>query len=203
MLFQDLSPHVNYLNDAAHLLSQASPETSAFLMRRRNELLVENDVPISDAQRQHVCSSCGHILMPGQGDMLTINPNKASRNKSRIGKKNQRQRPPATPTLSAQAHARSRLAVSKVISCGQCHRATRLEMEGPKPILRQLNSAATTTAAAAAISTTDEPVKTSANANSKKRAKNRKAGLQALLDQKQTATSSSGLGFSLTDFLKK
>lgn len=225
MLFQDLSPHVNFLNDAAHLLSQASPQTSAFLMRRRNELLVENDVPISDAQRQHVCSSCGHILVPGQGDMLRINPDKTPRNKFRVGKQSQLQKKLAasTPSAKEQRH-QARAAVSKVITCRQCYRPTRLEMEGPRPILRQrkaaqqaksaaLSTQPVTGATPAAASSTatggngvgsgGELAKTSANASSKKRAKNRKAGLQALLDQKQTSTSSPGAGFSLSDFLKK
>ena len=53
----------------------------------------------------------------------------------------------------------------------------------------------------------EQPAKpsSSANASSKKRAKSRKQGLQALLQQSQSANSTAqgGLGLSLSDFLKK
>ncbi|KAF3765461.1 hypothetical protein M406DRAFT_243260, partial [Cryphonectria parasitica EP155] len=135
---QDLSPQVRFLNDAAHLLSQVAPQTSAFLMSRRSELLVENNVPIPDIHRQHVCSSCGHILIPGQGDTLKISTDKALRLRAKGNKKQQQSRPQkalATPAPHAGQRARPG-GISKVILCAMCHRETKIKLEGPKPISR-------------------------------------------------------------------
>lgn len=200
MLFQDLSPHVHFLSDAAHLLSQSAPETSAFLMSRRNHLLVENDMPISDAQRQHVCSCCGHIMVPGAGDVLKIETEKALRSRTK-----------RRPRHQAQEQKRTKRpgGISKVMTCGNCSQQTRLKLEGPSRVSRRKKAAQQETSAsqekkrAQASATGHEPVKVSANASSKKRAKNRKAGLQALLDQKQGSASATGNGLSLADFMKR
>lgn len=170
-------------------------------MSRRNNLLVENDVPVPDAHGQHVCSCCGHIMTPGQGDTLKIETDKAIRSRSkkqpRIHKK------PTTSAMPSQQPSRPG-GVSKTTTCGKCHRQTRLKIEGPRPISRPKKVMQQKKASHGdkqpVVST--EPAKVSANASSKKRAKNRKAGLQALLDQ-ATSTSSSGLGLSLSNFMKK
>lgn len=205
MLFSDLSPHVKFLNDAAHLLSHSAPEASAFLISRRNELLVENDVPISDAQRQHACSACGHIMIPGQGDTLTIVTDKAPQPKSKKPSRAQQasaaSAPPPLPSLARASPG----GISKVMTCGSCSRKTRLTLEGPRRISRARQTTLDGRAAGEKKpwQVTAEPSKSSANANSKKRAKNRKAGLQALLDQKKASAPSSGFGLSLSDFMKK
>lgn len=222
MGLSDLSPQVQFLNDAAHLLSHSSPETSAFLMRRRNELLVENDIPISDTQRQHVCSACGHIMIPGfhQEDTLKIQTEKHNevlqRSKKRSSKTSsrasQQQKNSSTPTAVPPPPAARAMpaGVSKVITCSSCSRKTRLKLEGPKRIsrVRRANLESKALVDGRKLQQCPaEPVKpppSSANASSKKRAKNRKAGLQALLDQKKSSgPSSSGFGLSLSDFMKK
>lgn len=188
---------MNFLSDAAHLLSQASPETSAYLMRRRNELLVENDVPISDGQRQRVCTCCGHIMIPGRGDDIQIETNKLLRSKTKAA-----HRKTQASTSQAQDRARARPAgITKVVTCGNCSKQTRLKLEGPNQISRSKKIAQHTQQAPPPVP--DQPAKLSSNASSKKRAKNRKAGLQALLDQKQSAAPSVGFGLSLSDFMKK
>lgn len=229
MHFSDLSPHVHFLNDAAHLLSHSSPETSAFLMRRRNELLVENDIPISDAQRQHVCSACGHIMIPGghQQDTLEIKTDKAKKNAQRSNNKKKTskltssrtaaQQQTSTPSAPPQPPPARAMpgGISKVMTCGSCSRITIRQLQGPKRISRvkkaNLESSKVLEGRklqqgqaepAKPSSSTSTSASSSANANSKKRAKNRKAGLQALLDQKQSS-SSSGFGLSLSDFMKK
>lgn len=194
---------MHFLSDAAHLLAQSAPETSAFLMSRRNHLLVENDMPISDAQRQHVCSCCGHIMIPGTGDVLKIETDKAMRSRT---KKQPQPRP--RPQAQEQSRTKRPSGISKVMICGNCSRQTRLKLEGPSRILRHKKAAQQKTSGsqdmrAQASGAGHEPVKVSANASSKKRAKNRKAGLQALLDQKQGSASATGSGLSLADFMKK
>lgn len=203
-------------------------------MRRRNELLVENDIPISDTQRQHVCSACGHIMIPGsnnqqQQDTLEIKTEKEKKtlrrsqkrsiktSSSRTTQQQQRQQTLPTPTaVPPPPRARATPGgISKVMTCGACSRKTSIKLEGPKRISRVRkakleSSKALVDGRKLQQQGPAEPVKPSssssaANANSKKRAKNRKAGLQALLDQKRSSASlsSSGFGLSLSDFMKK
>lgn len=199
------------MNDAAHLLSNSAPETSAFLMSRRNELLVENDMPLSDAQRQHACSACGHILIPGQQDTtLAIERDKVPSIKGRKPASRGVQQSASSTTPAAPPSQQTRAmpgGITKVLTCGTCAKKTRLKLDGPKRISRVRKASSTQQNKVSdrnKMQPTAEPVKSSANASSKKRAKNRKAGLQALLDQRQGASSSSsGFGLSLSDFIKK
>ncbi|KAG8164137.1 hypothetical protein KVR01_006055 [Diaporthe batatas] len=212
MVSSELGPQLQFLTDAAHLLSASAPETSAFLMSRRTALLVDHDVPISDHQRQHVCSCCGHIMIPGQGTQLKIGVDKAL--KARASRQ-----PRAKGTTQ-------RPGVSKVFTCGRCSRYTKSQLPAPKPLKARgrsskkvgqqkvlhdkrpsatLASASASASASAPAPAPTEGARLSANASSKKRAKNRKAGLQALLDQRsgQSSGASSGFGLSFADFMKK
>ncbi|RDA89046.1 hypothetical protein CP533_2360 [Ophiocordyceps camponoti-saundersi (nom. inval.)] len=122
-----LAAKVDFLTDAAHLLRGSAPETSAHLMRHRSDLMSLAGVPQPQLQRQHVCSACGHIMIPGKGAL-------------------------------AQTKAKAK---------------TTEPLEAPKK---------------------------SANASSKQRAKDRKAGLQALLSRQQPAARSS---LTLNDFMRR
>ncbi|KAK7735196.1 hypothetical protein SLS53_007586 [Cytospora paraplurivora] len=109
----------------------------------------------------------------------------------------------------------TRSGISKVFTCGNCSKYTKLSLPSPGPIpraprIKKTAQQATTPGVTKAPAPTQKPVAdvskvapATANANSKKRAKNRKAGLQALLDQRQGSTPSSGFGLSLSDFMKK
>lgn len=188
MLFTDLAPQAHFLSNAAHLLATTSPETSAFLMSRRNELLVENDIAIPDSQQQRVCSCCGHIMVPGHGSTLRIETGKVMR--------------PRTKSRHHQGQRAMPGGISKVMTCGHCGKESRMKLDGPSRISRH-KKAAQAVVPQARQAQPSEPAKVSASASSKKRAKNRKAGLQALLDQKQSSAPSSGFGLSLSDFMKK
>lgn len=207
MLSSELGPQLQFLTDAAHLLSASSPETSAFLMSRRTSLLVDHDVPVTDHQRQHVCSCCGHIMVPGQGTELRLGVDRTLKGRVRKQPTAQGAPPAAAPPTS------QRPGISKVFTCGKCSRYTKLQLPAPKPLkargknksVEQHKAPQEKRPAASASSSSTEPARLSANASSKKRAKNRKAGLQALLDQRsgQGSSASSGLGLSLSDFMKK
>jgi hypothetical protein len=191
---------LRFLTDAGHLLAAAAPETSAYLMSRRNDLMFEHEMPLSDKQREHVCSCCGHIMMLGNVSNLQVKPGtRPSKNPrptqhSRANKKAQRLRPqPACgPT--------------KAITCGYCGRLTEVKLPAPVPISRrnakteQVAKPGGSGVSSGPPSATQAPKATS-NASSKKRAKSRKAGLQALLDQ--SSASRPGLGLSLADFMAK
>lgn len=255
------STQLCFLTDAAHLLRQSAPQTSAYLMSRRIDLAASSQsvaapagssiaaLPQTDVQRQHVCTCCGLILIPGcDGTTLTIQPGRpAPKNKSKSKKKLELERKrkrdekdgeietAATTTKVTETPRiqKPHTGIKKVYACGACGRETRIALP-PPPLSkhrRQKAAAAakatdsrptatdtslsptiqtptTTSAALPAITTTTTTTvttKAASNANSKKRAKNRKAGLLALLDKSRGAESS-GLGslnLSFDDFRKK
>jgi RNase P subunit RPR2 len=198
-----LAPSLDFLTDAAHLLARAAPETSAHLMTQRNALMFHNGMALSDAQRQHVCGSCGHIMIPGQESILKLEAEKTRRkrqSKSRIRKPGGA-KPASKPTATPAGRLKNWV-------CGKCERYTKIRLPpAPRMVrrVRPVTTAGSSTAKSsfkAAPSLVDPP-KASANASSKKRAKNRKQGLQALLQQSQSSSSKAGLGLSLTDFMKR
>jgi hypothetical protein len=99
---------------------------------------------------------------------------------------------------------------TKNITCDRCKRATKIAIGPPSPAARTKKKRAkiaqtkTSLAESGTAKETENPPaeasKPSANASSKKRAKNRKAGLQALLAGQQQQKSSS---LSLSDFMQK
>ncbi|KAK9424840.1 hypothetical protein SUNI508_13428 [Seiridium unicorne] len=198
---------LNFMTNAAHLLAQASPETSAHLMNQRNTLMFHNNLEQSETHRQHVCGACGHIMIPGDGNLTRLEVKKV------LCKKRSRKpvNPPSKPTEPTR---------HKVLTCGNCGRYTRFSIPAPPNINRNRIKLRQTARVLAkpGQSTASRPVShappilldpakapVSANVNSKKRAKSRKQGLQALLQQSQTQASGPkvGLGLSLTDFMKK
>lgn len=212
-----LSATLDFLTDAAHLLATTAPETSAFLMNQRGNLMFENELPQSDVHRQHVCSCCGHIMIPGHGSLLKFEHQKAVRKRLRAG-----QQFTKTPVQTKQQDQESRKGPVKRITCGYCTRKTEIKFPAPAPVSRRsINlktqpqqqasktaatglkpSAAPTLGSLAGLSA-HKPTPSS-SANSKKRAKSRKAGLQALLDQSNASKASRpGLGLSLADFMQK
>ncbi|CAK7201961.1 hypothetical protein SEUCBS139899_004677 [Sporothrix eucalyptigena] len=257
------SAQLRFLTDAAHLMRQAAPKTSAHLMSRRIDLASTpqaTDVaaatapiaalPQTDTQRQHVCTSCGLILIPGSdGTTLTIQSGRPSQKKNKDKKKldaeRKRKRDDKTGEASDKEKSASKPAkaphapvlhagITKVYTCGLCSRETRIALPPPPPLPRHRkpkamqeskiedeNPAPVQTTATVTTKTPDTPAtaalptssatatttasgKASTNASSKKRAKNRKAGLLALLD-KSRSTDNSGLNLNLSfdDFRMK
>ncbi|KAL8365522.1 hypothetical protein RB595_004373 [Gaeumannomyces hyphopodioides] len=201
-----LAGQMSFLTDAAHLLAKSAPETSAYLMSRRNALLLCHDIPLSDVQRQHVCTSCGHIIIPGHGDALKVEAAATVRSKR---KSRQRQNPKALalPASGPVGGSRERQGSSKTYTCGMCHRYTTITLP-PAPVVvrRRPNVAAASAAPSSSKPATGdaeaEKAQPSANSSSKKRAKSRRAGLQALLSQAQKDNVKKP-GLSLADFMKK
>ncbi|KAI1305423.1 hypothetical protein F5Y03DRAFT_151627 [Xylaria venustula] len=198
---------LSFLTDAAHLVLSVSSETSAHLMSRRNLLMFNNELHQSDVQRQHVCGCCGHIMIAGRGDVLKWDSSKTCHNtKKRRGRKEK------TAAVAPKSGCR------KTWTCRMCGRYTTIDLPSPPsrtPLRRfrqTTKSISSTTSSSAGITalsskSTDTPIaestKVSANASSKKRAKNRKQGLQALLQQSSSSKPQSGLGLSLADFMQK
>ena len=181
-----------FLADAAHLLKTSAPETSAHLMLHCTTLLRRNGIPLSSTHLQQYCGTCGEIMVPGH-DAATV-----QLERSRAGSK---RKPKADPVQRRAASQPAAPISKKQITCGRCHRKTTIKLEQstkahrqqrqrPKPTINSLPSA----------SPQDTPaLKNKENASSKKRAKNRKAGLQSLLAAGQNQKSKS---LSLSDFMR-
>ncbi|OIW27498.1 hypothetical protein CONLIGDRAFT_434403 [Coniochaeta ligniaria NRRL 30616] len=192
MSASETATHLTYLNDAAHLLAFSAPETSAYLMTQRNGLMLANELEQSATQKQHACGACGRIMILGQNSTLKLENEKAPRSKRKHDASAIRK---AHAVLKPGTHA----GPIKVFTCENCDRYTRVQLPAPAPISRKKPSVVVMKT----IETAKQPP--SANASSKKRAKNRKAGLQALLNQSQAGSNGgrSGLGLSLSDFMQK
>ncbi|KAK0674550.1 hypothetical protein QBC41DRAFT_378129 [Cercophora samala] len=205
----DPSPTLKFLTDAGHLLAFTAPETSAYILRQRNDLMFEHEIPLPEVQRQHVCTACGHILAFGEGSNLVF-----TKNKKTVTKK-QQQTPPAPKIDKGKRQEPRSTGPTKRIECGHCSSKIEVKLPAPAPIMRRRTvkpahkiSKTTVPGAAPSLSKTSGSQETSmssqkpaSNANSKKRAKSRKAGLQALLEQSKNSRPSPGL--SLADFMSR
>ncbi|KAI8964697.1 hypothetical protein F5Y11DRAFT_67759 [Daldinia sp. FL1419] len=203
MASENLPQSLSFLTDAAHLLVKTAPETSAYLIAQRNSLLFHNDLEQSDSQRQHACGACGHIMIPGQGSELSIETNMNLIRKKKKRKSGASADSTRKNTLSAEHRKR--------FTCGMCGRYTNVVLPPATPISRRRqpkiakSSSLSVAHHDAHAPAPPEPAKLSSSASSKKRAKGRKQGLQALLQQAQSSASrpQNGLGLSLSDFMSK
>jgi len=190
MALSELPGTVDFLTDAAHLLRTTAPETSAYLMSQRGNLLSQHGVSVSDIQRQHVCGGCGLIMIPGQGATLKLDPRKRIQKKTKGAK---------SGTYSTPRTNQEPKGPCKILHCNNCQRDTRISLPAPGPAVRRKTVQTKVNKTSAPAPAPVEPAKPSTNASSKKRAKNRKAGLQALLSgQKQQAANP----LSLSHFMK-
>ncbi|KAF6810584.1 Zinc finger protein ZPR1 [Colletotrichum sojae] len=187
-----LPTHLNFLNDAAHLLRASALETSAYLMNHHNELMFLNDVELSDTRRQHVCGACGHIMIPGQGTTLKLETEKAFK----------KRRSTKAKANAPKDEAEQRRGMHKLFTCGHCTHTTKVSFPPPHPVVRRRTKVEKVSAKNQQPAAAEPAKPATANSSSKKRAKNRKAGLQALLSQAKTS-SSSGRSLSLADFARK
>ncbi|KAJ4261512.1 hypothetical protein NW762_006937 [Fusarium torreyae] len=187
MALSELPGTIDFLTDAAHLLRTIAPETSSHLMSHRGQLLQQYGIALSDVQRQHTCGACGLIMIPGQEATLKIDARKSIRGKTKAAKSGGSSTP--KPPSETQGPC-------KVFHCNNCQRDTDISLPAPGPAIRR--KAAAQSKVKKASAPIEAPKQTS-NASSKKRARNRKVGLQALLSgQKQQATNP----LSLSNFMK-
>jgi len=212
-----------FLTDAAHLLAAASPETSAHLVAQRNTLMSSTGLVVPDAQRQHACTACGHIMVPGSADVLRLDVHKtALRRRTKPHRVSGNSRTSSSRCPSGRKRIECTMCASYTdIAIPPAPKITR-RRPAPVPVVSTSidggrkaaappaattpSSVATTTATVAPTPSSNmagEPPKGSTNASSKKRAKSRKQGLQALLQQSRSSTPQAGLGLSLADFMKK
>ncbi|OMP88319.1 hypothetical protein BK809_0003076 [Diplodia seriata] len=204
---RDLSARLKYLHEAAHVMALASPETSSFLESQYSHLLAENDLIPPESRKREVCGACGTILIPGISCTVTqeqVPPRKSKKKGSKVQKLGQ-----------SEAGKGCKM---KIYSCLRCSSKARLQIpskkarmgtrkparspsgESPAPT----TAAITQTPAAEPDAPATAPANPApANANSKKRAKARKGGLQALLaNSKKETNPSKGFGLDLMDLMR-
>ncbi|KAK0747689.1 hypothetical protein B0T21DRAFT_406287 [Apiosordaria backusii] len=204
----DPSPALKFLTDAGHLLALTAPETSAYILRQRNDLMFEHEIALPEVHRQHVCTACGHILAFGEDSSLTF-----KRDKKVLARKKQ-PTPPASKVEKGKRREPRSSGPTKRIECGHCSSQIEIKLPAPAPIARRtvkpahkifkaaaLGATPSLPKASGSLEATTSSQKPTSNANSKKRAKSRKAGLQALLEQSKNSRPSPGL--SLADFMSK
>ncbi|KAG6010874.1 hypothetical protein E4U21_002542 [Claviceps maximensis] len=195
MASQKLSADLDFLTDAAHLLRQTAPETSAHLMRQRAELMYRNGLAQHETQDQHVCGACGHIMIPGQKTELKLDGCARPKSEQRTRLKRSAAKVPC-----------KRAGPTKSITCGLCRQVTRICLPRPEAAHRQkrpqqagaINNKPNVAASGLFEQKATAHTANAANASSKKRAKNRKGGLQALLAGQNKSSSS----LSLADFMR-
>jgi hypothetical protein len=191
MAIEDLPGTAEYLTNAAHLLRMTAPETSAHLMSYRNQLLYEHKASQTDIQQQRACGGCGNIHIPPI-DWKTIKhePGKSLRKRTRASVASSRLGLSAPTSKSAMTTETYR-----ILRCDRCERETKIALGPPGQAVRLKAKAPAKIKKPVA----PETLKSTANATSKKRAKNRKAGLQALLSGQQKQASNP---LSLANFMK-
>lgn len=188
MAVSELPGTIEFLTDAAHLLRTTAPETSAHLMSHRGQLLQQYGIAISDIQQQHTCGGCGLIMIPGQEATLKIDARRSTQKKTKGAKAGAGSTPKHTPSTERPC---------KTFHCDNCERDTKIPLPAPGPAVRR-KKVAQSKVKKVSSAPVEQPKQTT-NANSKKRAKSRKVGLQALLSgQKQQTTNP----LSLSHFMK-
>jgi ribonuclease MRP protein subunit SNM1 len=196
--------HLKYMNDAAHLLANGGPATSAYLMSRCNGLMFDNSLEATEAHRQRACGACGNIMVTSWTNSQELD--------APIYKR--RRRDAAEPSKPRERR-------EKVItcSCERCGRKTRRSFtarprRAPKGPDRGADLVETNPAAGLSQNKSSSepnaintPATSALNANSKRRAKARKqGGLQALLAAaKDTGSRTAGgdFGLDLLDLMKR
>ncbi|KAK8251820.1 hypothetical protein IWZ00DRAFT_252335 [Phyllosticta capitalensis] len=209
---KDLSIRLKFLDESAHLLSFGAPETSSFLEAQHDQLLRENGIKVPESRRREVCGACGTILIAGHSCKVLLD----------------RRQPPAEQMKGAKRRKpESKVAPSsdfvnrkeKIYVCSNCHSGTRVTLPALKASTFKVKKGVAASAPAPdvrASSTESGNVSTpgpsvaeksqsgTANVSSKKRAKARKGGLQAMLanSKKESKPTSSGFGLDLMDLMR-
>ncbi|PHH61511.1 hypothetical protein CDD81_302 [Ophiocordyceps australis] len=175
-----LAAKLSFLTDAAHLLRNSVPVASAHLMRQRAERMQQANLDQHELQQQHVCRACGHIMIPGRGSELSLKPPRHASSPRR-----KRRRHPKPRTKAAEAPR----GPTKALTCGLCFDKCHTQLAPPSaPAVRRSSVGANTT----------KPPNAS---TSKKRARMRKSGLEALLAGQEQKSKAASL--SLADFRQK
>jgi len=183
----ELAARLRYLNDAAHLLATTAPATSRQLMSKCNSLIFDCELEQSESHKRQICGACGTIMTVGWATTLEI---QSQRPRGKVGKALQKETRKPKKEM--------------VYKCGACRRTTRFDIPLPAAKRKTISTGHSKAAVPIQAKTATTATVHSANSSSKKRAKARKGGLEALLaNNKAVEARQSGFGLDLMDFMKK
>jgi RNase P subunit RPR2 len=182
----ELSARLRYLKDSAQLLMRSAPATSRHLMSRCNSLMFDVGLEQSESQRRQICGGCGTVMVIGWEARLHFHTQQRRRRAGKVRNEPSNQ-------IKEMAY-----------SCESCGRTTRFQVPTPSARRKQLLEAGSKIQVPLLRKPESRPITAAANSNSKKRAKARKGGLEALLATKKASEAQqSGFGLDLMDFMKK
>ncbi|RKF61428.1 putative rnase p rpr2 rpp21 snm1 subunit domain-containing protein [Erysiphe neolycopersici] len=190
MTTTETSARIRFLNQSAQLLFKSAPETSRYLMTKRNKLALDNNVDITETKLSRTCNACGSLMIIGWHGAISIDPGIHKRQKKHPKKMENKKQPRAL-----------------IYECNTCHRKTRQNLGFRLRTVKERKSLKISTLQTEDLPNNCEPrPKTQNNSmlasNTRKRRRTKKNTLETLIEQKRNPQSTS-YGFDLMDFLKK
>ena len=193
MPVSDHTPRLNYLRDSGHFLDSLSPSTAAYIRSVHNQILHSQFKSLNQRQKDSFCGACGTIRAPEKTKTVEIKKKPVSKVSKKASDaatiykchrchRRTTKRSRRDPTLSSRPKTTTETNSTSTI---QQPTERPSQQPGPQP--------------GAELAEEDKPSKSAENASSKKRAKTRKGGLQALLASKQQSSKPS---LDLFDFLQ-
>jgi len=177
------SARLRYLNDAAHLLMTMAPTTSKYLMSRCNSLIFDSGLERSESQRRQTCGACGTIMVTSWEATVQVQSQRSRRNSSKT------QKVAPNPTKEV------------VYNCDSCGKKTHFKLPPAAAKRKAVVRGGQKTAALQQGKLQPSQIVT-ASSSSKKRAKARKGGLEALLaSKKATGAQQPSFSLDLMDFM--
>ncbi|RKF54474.1 putative rnase p rpr2 rpp21 snm1 subunit domain-containing protein [Golovinomyces cichoracearum] len=188
----DMSARIRFLNDSAHLLAASAPETSRYLMLKRNALASDNNIDPVETNMSKTCNACGTLMIIGWQGTVYIESRGTGKKM-----KDSRQR--------AKKRQRSR---TLVYECNTCHRKSRDDLNSSLKSRQKLKSSRSKPIPSMKKPSNHEQEKNSHVALTppsgirKVNRKRKNNTLEALIAKKKSSQTSS-VDFDLMDFLKK
>ncbi|KAK2628001.1 hypothetical protein QTJ16_002647 [Diplocarpon rosae] len=181
---KEISARLTFLGDSAHMLAATAPATARYMMSTHNAIMFETNIEPTESQMMRACGACGNIMILGWDATLELR----MKGKGKQG-------------VEADKQIKT-----MVYNCGTCSRKTRISTGTSKPPARHGKTISESLSSPRSISnrTASQPITTATTSKRRNRQKN-KGALAAILakNEKSQASSSSGFGLDLLDFMKK
>lgn len=180
--------NLKHLDEASHLLSVASPAVSRYLQSIRKDSTSENGIG-EQFESTSSCNACGNIMIPGWS---CFDVERSPSNSSRPNRKRTR-----------KGQSRTKDTKSIAMKCSSCNSINQSRFS--KPATKQPTRPLLPTPAPEQSHTVvqEKQIDSPAPIGTKKRARGKKAGLEAMLAKsKADQPKSKGSGLDIMDFMK-
>ncbi|POS85281.1 hypothetical protein EPUL_004032, partial [Erysiphe pulchra] len=191
MMTSEVSARIRFLNESANLLFKSAPETSRYLMTKRNKLAWDNNVDIAETNLSKTCNACGTLMIIGWLGAISIEPG--------IPKRQKRQR--------KKVEIKKQQPRILIYECNTCHRKTRQNLGSRLITVKERKSLRISSLQTQCLPNKYESEPNTQNismlaSSTRKRRRTKKNTLETILEQKRKPQSSL-FGLDLMDFLKK